>query len=154
MNVNSLKVIGLEYQDPESFETPIVANPQFENCYCRDHVLFEFNSFHRMAQLLHINRPQMFALQSHTTWATGLFIIWLGVNMFMFISIYENMTTIFEQYFTINYQEVKSICHIDFFALLNHLSFWHIDMMSSGIFFCNLFISYGHKATTHLWTRG
>ena len=54
MNVNS--VIGLEYQDPESFETPIVANPQFENCYCRDHVLFEFNSFHRMAQLLHINR--------------------------------------------------------------------------------------------------
>ena len=52
--------ICLKYQDPESFdkfETLIVANPQFENCYCRDHVLFEFNSFHRMAQLLHINRP-------------------------------------------------------------------------------------------------
>ena len=99
-------------------------------------------------------RPQMFALLSHATWATGLFIIWLGVNMIMLISIYENMTTILEQHFTINYQEVKSICHMDFFALLNHLSFWHVDMMSSGIFFCNFFHFYGHKATTHLWTHG
>ena len=136
-------------QDLDWFETPIVANPQSENYYCRDHVLFEFNSFHRMAQLLHINRPSAN--------------VCIAKSCNMGHGLVHHMTRCEYDYVHVNMWEDDNNIGATFHSQLprgkEHATWlfllcWvihYFDMMSYRIFFCHIIISYGHMARPYSW---